>query len=601
MIQIEKNKIEHIILPISKIIIISVLALFLLGFFFPYYELPNDSRGYGLFAMRLIEGEYEFSSELLSSTGEKEFIPASWIKTVHNTAIPDSMPGIAVLGAFFYIVSGEAGLFYLGPIFAICFLIASERISTKFFGPYVGLLTLCFLATNEIFFWVGRGLLTSNIFSLFFIGGFYFLMIFLRTKNNKFLLISSSLLMIPSIFRLNGVIILPIEILIIVGYFTYMYLEKSKNEITNYHNKNNLFSKKNILKILTYTLIPWIVFFGFFGLFNNYCFDDPITSIYTATDSPRINIDTEYNEDEIINLERIKKYLNHFLPYPVNRVTDVVSNSELEVNFPITNSFFNNDLFKNIFSNYNLGIIALIIIIIALVIGLKENENRTILISFSLFILGFILFYSFSPIVANRQGSGRDVLPLMPFFYMMLSFVIWKILKSSVKEQKNKKNLIFSKIIKISTVLFLIVIIPISFTYADYSQIIKNEGWKLKDPNDYYEKFPPDFEGITKESVIFSYYQTWSVIAYGAIPFTPTWDEGIDDEHYQNTAKILENTILEGKKVYIFKDPKLNDERIFYKEFFVNDKLILKDFSDNFCEIIIKESTKMMNDVECLK
>ena len=86
----------------------------------------------------------------------------------------------------------------------------------------------------------------------------------------------------------------------------------------------------------------------------------------------------------------------------------------------------------------------------------------------------------------------------------------------------------------------------------------------LKDPNKFQGKFPLDFEGISKESVIFTYYQTWSVVAYGAIPFTPSWDEGYDDEHYQKITETLKETISKGMDVYILKDPKLDEEKVFY-------------------------------------
>jgi hypothetical protein len=606
LIKIKKNKIERFILPISKITIISFLVIFLCGFFFPYHEYPNDSRGYGLYAIRLVDGDYEFSSDLLTSTGKDEFVPATWIKTPHDTAIPDSMPGIAVLGAIFYLIGGEAGLFYLGPIFAICFLIASERIATKFFGPYVGLLTLSFLATNEIFFWVGRGLLTSNVFSLLFILGFYFMIKFLRTKRYNLLLLSSSLLMIPSFFRLNGIIILPIEITIIGSYFTILYIKKLKNK-NLLKNKESIFlkidknlSKMNILKILVCILIPWIIFMGFFVSFNNYYFDDPTKTIYTATENPRISI-SQHNDDTFIDQDRMKKYLNHFLPYPMNRITDFVSNSIDTINFPTNESFSSNKYFEEIFGNNNLGIFVLAIILISLIISFRDNENRMILISMCIFIFGFIIFYSFSPIAINRQGSGRDILPLIPFFYMMLSYVIFKILKLSIKDNLNWKKIIFSKILKSGVILFLIIIIPMSFIYADYSQIIKNNGLILKDPNEFEGKFPVDFNGISKEKVIFTYYQVWSVVAYGAIPFTPSWDEGLEDEHYQNISDTLKETISKGKEVFIFKNPKLEDERTFYMEFFSNNGLILKDYSDGFCQIIIDQTSQMKSDKNCFQ
>lgn len=603
--QIKKNKIESYFLPSSKIIIISFLTLFLFGLFFPYYEYPNDSRGYGLYSMRLAEGNYEFTNEHLRSTGNNEFVPANWIKTSHNTAIPDSMPGIAVLGAIFYIVAGETGLFYLGPIFAICFLIISERIATKFFGPYVGLLTLCFLATNEIFFWVGRGLLTSNIFSTLFIIGFYFLIKFIETKKTNLLLLSSFFLMIPSFFRLNGIIIFPIEIIIISSYFMIKYYQKIKNKkylerSQNIKKVNSIIRKKDFIKISLSILIPWMIFIGFFMIFNNFYFENPIESIYTATENPRIIISQDNNSD-LFDSDRIKKYLNHFLPYPTNRINDYFTESTNSINILNYETLNLNEYFKQILGNHNLGILVLITLIIAMGIGFKQRENKTLLVSISIFIISFIIFYSLNPIATNRQGSGRDMLPLIPFFYMMLSYIIVKILRIKIKNSFNFKKMIFSKIVKTGTLLFLIFIIPTSFFYADYSQIIKNDGLNLREPSNFVGKFPASFDGISKNSIIFAYYQTNSVVSYGAVPFTPSWDKGFTNEHYQKTSDILKQTILKDNEVFIFKNPKLDDEKKFYLEFFANNELILKNHSENFCKIIIKKSPDMNSDKNCFQ
>jgi len=596
-----KNSQINLLVNLAKIAIIVMVGVFLIGFFFPFYDYPNDSRGYGLYSMRLFGGEYEFSSELLSSTGKNEFVPASWIKTQNNTAIPDSMPGITFLGAVFYAVGGENGLFYLGPIFAICFLITSERIATKFFGTYVGLLTLCFLATNEIFFWVGRGLLTSNVFSLLFLVGCFYLIKFLQYKENKSIFLATVFLMIPSFFRLNGIIIFPIEIVIVGSYFVISYIRKSKNQISGGILNHN--TKKQILKIFALILIPWIIFALFFGAFNWYFFNDPSTSIYTATDNPRITLDLEQENQMIsVDLERLKKYTNHFLPYPINRLSELSTTSDDSLNsmYVISELFPSDSSLAQISSNYNLGIITLIVMMGSIIIGFKVKEHKTQLITFSIFIFSFILFYSLSPIAITRQGSGRDILPVLPLFFMMLSYMILKILQFPIKDSYSKNKCMWLRTLKLITFSALILFIPISFYFADYSQIIKNEGWVIKNPGEYQGKFPLDFEGISKESVIFTYYQTWSVIAYGATPFTPSWGDDVDEEYYHSMSQTLKDTIAEGKEVYIMKDPKLIDEKVFYKEFFSSDDFVLKEYSNSFCQIIIKESLKMESDKNCI-
>ena len=102
----------------AKIAIIVSMGIFLLGFFFAFYEYPNDARGYGLYSITLSSGQYEYTNELLETTQKWEFVPTQ-VKTIHNTVLPDSMPGIAFVGAIAYIVAGHTGLFYLGPLVMI--------------------------------------------------------------------------------------------------------------------------------------------------------------------------------------------------------------------------------------------------------------------------------------------------------------------------------------------------------------------------------------------------------------------------------------------------------------------------------------------------
>ena len=55
---LEKERQSGLLVNIAKIAIIFFVGLFLVGFFFPFYEYPNDSRGYGLHSSRLSNGEY---------------------------------------------------------------------------------------------------------------------------------------------------------------------------------------------------------------------------------------------------------------------------------------------------------------------------------------------------------------------------------------------------------------------------------------------------------------------------------------------------------------------------------------------------------------
>ena len=107
------------LVAISKIIIIVLMSIFLVGFFNPFYEYPNNAKLYGYQSIVIANGNYEYENELLQDTGFWEFVPTPLVKTQHNTAIPDILPLFPIIGAFFYKMFGLSGLFYLNPIFTI--------------------------------------------------------------------------------------------------------------------------------------------------------------------------------------------------------------------------------------------------------------------------------------------------------------------------------------------------------------------------------------------------------------------------------------------------------------------------------------------------
>ena len=169
--QLIETKKTNMILNIAKISIILFMAIFLIGFFFPFYEYPNDSKVYAYLSMRIFEDSYEYTNEFLHETGYWEFVPAALVKTQDNSAIPNILPLFPALVGVFYEIFGYYALFYINPILTIIFLIVSERFATNYFNKYVGLFVLIFLVTNEMTFWTGRGLLTETLFAIVFLMG----------------------------------------------------------------------------------------------------------------------------------------------------------------------------------------------------------------------------------------------------------------------------------------------------------------------------------------------------------------------------------------------------------------------------------------------
>jgi len=217
------------IINIIKISLFVFISFSLLANFYGFYS-DVDSLVYGISSINLANGSYSYTTELLTETGLLEFIPVQWVKTIHDTAIPKTGVGIYGFSTSAYLIAGEFGLFYLGPVFTIIFLITSERIATNLFGRLVGLITLILLVSDFSITIIGRQLMTDNIFALFFILGCFFLIKFLRDKKNKFILFSSLFFVTCSFIRLPGLIFLPLEISIIIGYFAYEVIyNKKKN------------------------------------------------------------------------------------------------------------------------------------------------------------------------------------------------------------------------------------------------------------------------------------------------------------------------------------------------------------------------------------
>jgi len=88
------------ILIILKISIITFISIILLGSFIPYYD-TSDGYSFGLSAIAFSQGIFTITNELLKDTGEWEFVPSSWLKTIDNEAINAQMVGILVIGSIF--------------------------------------------------------------------------------------------------------------------------------------------------------------------------------------------------------------------------------------------------------------------------------------------------------------------------------------------------------------------------------------------------------------------------------------------------------------------------------------------------------------------
>jgi hypothetical protein len=159
------------------------------------------------------------------------------------------------------------------------------------------------------------------------------------------------------------------------------------------------------------------------------------------------------------------------------------------------------------------------------------------------------------------------------------------------------------KISKVTLLSVLIIFIPVSFFYADYTQIIKKDGLNFKDPFVLAEGFPISIiEEIPKNGIVLTHYDSHSVIAYGAMIFHATGvEQDIDSQLYQNMLETMEDTLTKGYKIYAFKEPVIEQERDFQVELVTKTQFVLKEYSENFCQIVLDDTGIEKNDEVCLK
>ena len=368
-----------------KIVIILFVSFFLISNFNPYYQ-GNDSYSYAVVAKQLSQGNLFYTNNFLSS-GEPEFIPHDVMITKDGIhALPAGYVGFFGITTASYILAGNYGLFYLGPILGIIFLIVCERVSTNLFGKYVGLLTLLFLSTNHLFFRSSLNLQTESIFSIFFIIGCYFLIRFFQTNNNKYILGCSTFLVISTLMRINGVMYFPIELGLL---FSFIIFSKIQHKITqNKFNSLSTISKKfsslnrnDILKIIFFAIIPWLIFFTFYFSYFGYFFDDPFTN-HVVVSHGYENTDVKSSSLFLLDFtkfDNVKEYSKYLLPYQFPRIIDTT------IIFSQINSLLGENW---------LGVISLMLLGFISLFSLFNKSHRLTIITFSMMVVGTVWFFS---------------------------------------------------------------------------------------------------------------------------------------------------------------------------------------------------------------
>jgi hypothetical protein len=585
--KLSKN-IENSVL-LLKIIIISLAAIYLIGNFNPFYE-GTDSFLYGNIAINFSNGVFSISNELLEETGKSQFVGTNWLKTVHGDAVPRAGVGFAAIASIFYSIFGYYALFYLGPITAVLLLVVSERISTKLFGKYCGLLTLMFVATNHLIFRNSLNLQTESMFALLFLVGTYFFITFFKTKKNNRLLLASCFFVFASFIKINGLAFLPVEIGIILLIFLIKYVS-SRFKNNKIYNSSKLFSitPKKGIKITSYILLPWIVFLVFWFSYYDYYFEETTINYRAITATANeLAYDSEIHRDAKLSslysfeektFENIKAFSKYLLPYQIPAV-------------------YNNEkyTYDEILGNNWIGILSISGVIISLIWSRYTKNKQIEFLVFSS-LIGMTVWFFSSVTTWERALSGvpgRYMIGAFVLFVMMLSYLIIEFLKMNSDNKKISFQILL-KSGKIFLILGLFVFFTIAFYNANPIQAALDDKEFFKDPEKFTEKYPLDMEGLTKNSIIIAHDQE-AVIEYGMIPFF-ILDNG---KLTNNSVNLLKQIISKDNEIFIFKIPTTNDEKKTLQKLVNEYGFVLKDYSETFCKVSLNQNNEKPDDI-CIK
>lgn len=628
-----KDKLVHLsLIDISKIVIIIFVSVSLLANFVPYYD-GADDKLYGITAIQLSEGQFGVTNEFLQGTDSEFFVHRAWVKTSHDNAIPIGMHALPSLASIFYSLFGYYGLFYLGPVLTIFLMITSERISSKLFGNFAGLITLVILVSDWKIFQVGIRLLTDNIFAVLFIIGLFFLIKFFKEKNEKYVLLCSSFFVASTFFRIIGLVFFPIEIFILLaGYFIINYQTKKKNQefhgessknqmiLRNYLIFNKLKSKK-FFKVLVFLFVPWVIFLLFWTGFNSYYFTDPLTNYETERKfaQPEIQdlqLESTFlggNEEELkkqIRDEKKKESIRTFVEFNNERFEWIkyYAVSLMPDTIKFTSTYLSSTDTKTDWKSANwISIFSILILISAVAISLKTKIKRLEVLTTSFFVFGFLLFFSAAIIapsglfppsggIQERYMLSASIMSFMLFGYCTDRFRSFSFLNGSQKS--------LNKILRIGFIILLAIFLISSFYIMPPLQDILQSKFHFNNPADFTERFPLDSEGLDEKSIIVGE-NGRGTVEYGFIYFNPFIDFskklGWDIERLEvEPIHLLKNIMGNGSEAYAFKkDMKPLDEK-YFKHLEKNYDIILKEYSETFCQIkIIDNSIESISDSIC--
>jgi len=576
------------ILGVIKIGIIIFVSFSLLANFIPFYVNIADPIIYGFTSIDLTQGTYGISNELLEKTGDSMYLPKFYAKSVHDTALPFASSGMVGISALAYVIGGYYGLFYLGPIFTILLLIISERVATKLLGSFVGLLTLVFVSASSVIYFWGLFLMSESIFSVFFILGCFYLIKFFHEKREGLIFLSTIFFVTATFVRFVGMTIFPAEILLILGYFVVQRFRATKNELisTNKSSNSNLtlkikhtfsqFNRKKFLKISIIILVPWLIYFSFWFSYNSYYYGDPFTNYYEVANPYQPDLLPSLYTFDSERFESMKFYLVSILPDEINPYS--------EMPHPIPNELLEGNWWS---------IFPFFVIVSSISIAIYSKTNRIEIIIFGLFITIFILFYS-SEYGRSVNTLTRFMVPVLPFSFMLFSYIISKIGKINLRTVSKKPSNNSTKIFRITFFSVVAIFLFISLWNSSAIQNAVENNFEFSDPQKSLERFP--VEKLPPNSIIVIQ-KTEMVIEYNALSFKPYHRSWFISDSEVNIEKVpedhverLETLIEEDYDTFTFKTLGNIWHPLFFRYLEAEHGLILKDYSKTFCKMLIVEN-----------
>ena len=177
---------------------------------------------------------------------------------------------------------------------------------------------------------------------------------------------------------------------------------------------------------------------------------------------------------------------------------------------------------------------------------------------------------------------------------MIFGYFLQKIIKVSI----NKNKVILKRLVrfsKINLIIILGVFFILAFYFSNPVQIIIEEGWQFKNPEEFSKKYPLNLEGLSNDSVVITMIGVRAV-EYGLISFSPIENGEISSD----SIKLLEKIINDGHDVYAFKIPFIEFEKNMYNNLINEHGFILKEYSKTFCKVELSSSENLVSDLSCM-